>query len=311
MKHLFPACVLLLAAIGVGPVWAQGLVDTAKAQLQKQQYADCVATLAALKGTLSADALVTRGRCRASLGELTLAVADYTAALLERPGDLPALYYRGIARSLNGDIDGGIGDFDLAIASAPTFAGAYVGRATAKRLKGADNDALADLERAIALEPMNPSFLHARGCLHYDQRAWPEALADFRRAIALDPARQPLSWIRVWLVRSRIGARREATRELQDFVASKSSESWELSIASFLLGRRSESDLLKLVPADPALLRAERRTQLSFYVGARHLLDGDRAAAKRYFDLTIAGGRPSLTEFRSAAAELQDLGRAQ
>ena len=301
-----------LAVLGAQAPAPSPLLAEASKKLAARDYSGCVEALNAMLTVESPtpDAYVIRGRCAAGQDHHEVAIADYGRALALNPRAVRALYYRAVSRSQLAEFADAVSDFGAALAIDSSFAEAYGGRAGTRRLVGDARGALDDLDQALRLQPGNPVLYHLRGCLLYDNHAWDMALRDFREAISRDPDGQPLSRARMWLIHARRGNRRQASRDLVQFLdrsSPKDQEAWERNILLFLVGRRSETDLLtSAATSEPAVTRV-RRAQASFYVGTMRLLNRDLNGARQHLQEVTASGRRSLAEYQSAQHEIAQL----
>lgn len=291
------------------------LMAEASKKLAARDYSGCVEALNAMLNVEAPtpDAYVMRGRCAAGQDDHQAAIADYGRALAFNARAVRALYYRAVSRSQLAQFAEALEDFGSALAIDSSFAEAYGGRAGTRRLVGDTAGALEDLDQAVRLQPGNPALYHLRGCLLYDNHAWDLALRDFREAVARDPDGQPLSRARMWLIDARRGNRRPASRDLAEFLdrsRPRAQQAWERNILLFLIGRRSETDLLTSAAASERAVTQIRRVQASFYAATMHLLNGDLDSARQRFLQVTASGRRSLAEYHSAQRELTQLDTA-
>jgi tetratricopeptide (TPR) repeat protein len=115
------------------------------------------------------------------------AIAEFTRALRENPGDAIAYRGRGGSYAQNGDFERGIKDLDQAIRLDPKRADTYVNRSFAYRSRGDLPHALADMNTAIKLAPDVPNFLSRRGYIYSLMGDHDKAIDDFSAMIALSP----------------------------------------------------------------------------------------------------------------------------
>jgi serine/threonine protein kinase/WD40 repeat protein/tetratricopeptide (TPR) repeat protein len=182
----------------------------------------------------------------------------------------------------------------------------------AERAKGDVDGAMANYTKAIELDPKYPWAYHDRGCLRYDSRAFAEALLDFRRPVELDSPSDLSDYarFRIWLVRARLGEAEAATAELQTYLAVRSTgkpDDWPSKIGRFLAGRLAEADFLAAARNVDARMEAGQLCEAYFYAASKHLVAGDKAKAKDYFEKSIATDKNGYTEHASAVADLKFL----
>jgi len=182
----------------------------------------------------------------------------------------------------------------------------------AERVKGDVDGAMANYTKAIELDPKYPYAYHHRGCLRYDSRAFAEALLDFRQHVELDSSSDISDYprFRIWLIRARMGESGPATTELQTYLAGRSTgkpKDWPSKIGRFLTGQLAESDFLAAAKNADVKKEAEQLCQAYFYAGSKHLLAGDKSAARDCFEKSVATDRKDFLEYGSAVAELKFL----
>jgi tetratricopeptide (TPR) repeat protein len=98
---------------------------------------------------------LTRGMCRASMGNFTAAIDDHSRAIDLEPS-AATLSQRGWLYALRGNPVFGLQDFEAALARSPDHADAHCGRGLTLALIGRHADAAAAAERALDLA--EPSF---------------------------------------------------------------------------------------------------------------------------------------------------------
>ena len=141
------------------------------------------------------------------------------------------------------------------------------------------------------------------------------ALADLTACRGLADPNDPVGCYRAvvtWLAQARLGDRAGADRNLRAFLKSQERvqpTDWPPQIVAYVLGDRTEAELLAAAEASPADSRVGNTCEACFYVGAKRLLDGDRVAAKAQFERCVAQNRPDFFEYQTAKAELARMTR--
>ena len=113
------------------------------------------------------------------------------------------------AKKDEGDYDGALADIGRALAFAPESASLHASSGLIRAYKGDTLAALKDYSRAIELAPTEMSHYYFRGCVYQDAQKWREALLDYRKAAELSSPQWEFPRLRMWLVRARLGARRD------------------------------------------------------------------------------------------------------
>jgi len=250
---------------------------------------------------------------------------------------------RGVIEKANGDFDGAIADYTHAIELDPIYAAAYSNRGNAKQAKGDLDGAIADCNRAIELDPKDPKAHKYRAVAKKEKGDLDGAIADYNRAIELDPkfaaayfhrgiAKQAKGDLKgaigdingaierndqdfytrlfLWLMRSRLGERDAANKELAAFLdkhGNATSEEWTSKVARHLLGSVSEADLFAAAKSSDAKKERGLFCEAWFFAGMKKLLGGDKATAADYFRKCIATERTDFVEYQLAQSELKTL----
>src|SRR6516225_8427500 len=280
---------------------------------------------------------------RATLPKAIFVALSLSVVLSARIAQTSAVDYfnRGIVEKANGDFDGAIADYTRAIEIDPTYAAAYSNRGNAKQAKGDLDGAIADCNRAIELDPKDPMARKYRGVAKKEKGDLDGAIADYNRAIELDPkysaayfhrgiAKQAKGDLKgaigdingaiernnqdfytrlfLWLMRSRLGERDAANKELAAFLdkpRNATSEEWTSKVAGHLLGKVSEADLFAAAKSSDAKKERGLFCEAWFFAGMKQLLGGDEATAADYFRKRIATGQTNFVEYQLAQSELK------
>ncbi len=208
------------------------------------------------------------------------------------------------------------GPVALAAGAAALLAGAVVGvvrwskstpEAEASPVAGDSRPALpSDPLPAGGSAPVDHSGAYLRGCGFQDDQNWREALAEFRKAIEQGSAPGDLPRLRAWVVRSRLGEREAATRELRTWLIRRRGPGEPASKpAYFLAGVISERELLKAAEAETGPGARARSCQAYYFAAEKNLVDGHLEPAKELFRRAIATDARSCREHESAQIELK------
>jgi tetratricopeptide (TPR) repeat protein len=134
---------------------------------------------------IDAEAYMNRGSVQTSLGEVELAISDFTTAIRLDPKLAPAWYNRGTTLAHVGRYDSAIADFTEAMRLQPDFPLAYCNRGLAKTELGRYDEALADYTKAIEQDPKPTYCYFSRGTLYMAMGEYQKAIDDFSRQLEL------------------------------------------------------------------------------------------------------------------------------
>ena len=128
-----------------------------------------------------------RGNAKKIIGDLSGAIADFTAAIQLDKKYAKAYFNRGVTKNELGDYNSAIADFDRAIEINPQNAAAYNNCGNAKYELGNYEDAIADFDRAIEINPQYAAAYNNRGSAKDELGNHESAMADYDRAIDITP----------------------------------------------------------------------------------------------------------------------------
>lgn len=295
----------------------------------------------ALKPADSALLYGNRGLLKHQLGDLEGAVADYDQVLLLKPDNAIILNNRGYARITKGDFAGAIADYSKAVALQPKTISLRENLANARRDQGDLAGAIAEHDKIVALDPNNTLRYFFRGELKqlkgdfggaikdYDKLlelkpdAWggylqrgaarqslgdlEAALADYDKAVSGNPEHDDYGWAYREIVLRRL-KRGTPDAELSK-IAAKGKAGFPNDIVLFLSGTLAESDFLAKAGQGDAAAASERQCAAFYFAGMSRLLAGDRAAAGKFLEQSVATKRTFDIEFGLARAELARLAK--
>jgi len=187
--------------------------------------------------------------------------------------------------------------------------------------------ALADLNRALELNPRNASAYSYRGAVREVRGDFSDAVADYEKVIELRPGNS--EWEQLYrhalLIRQGRPSKEDAipTAEggkpsgpvvaLDPMVvygtrpkgAASSKERWVKTLGLFLDGKLDKKELLAAAKkGDGRMAASEQKALAAYYIGLASLSQGDRAAAREWFQKCEAAGIKDDDEYYFAAAEL-------
>jgi tetratricopeptide (TPR) repeat protein len=137
----------------------------------------------------SAEAMNARGILRLRCRDLVGALADFDAALLQRPGYAEALNNRGVLRFRHGDHSGARMDFDAAVRARKDYAEAYQNRGALRLFQHDFAGALSDLDAALTVTPRVVAALILRGNARWHLCDLDGFVQDYQEAFAIDRRR--------------------------------------------------------------------------------------------------------------------------
>jgi lipoprotein NlpI len=177
-------------------------------------------------------------------------------------------------------------------------------------LKGDDDGAIADYNRAIELEP-DPNYYFNRSTAYFVKRDWASALADIRQARELDKDAPDYPTL-IWLILAEQGQNEAANKELtadMEQQLNDASEAWTSKIASFLLNKINQADLITAAASPDPKKSRDQLCDAWFYAGIKRLLAGEKATAIDCFEKALATRAKAENEYEFAEAELKALGK--
>jgi len=262
----------------------------------------------------NSEAFCYRGYARKAKRDLDEAITDFSRAIEIDPKYSTAYCFRGTAKKDKGDQDGAIADFNKAIEINPKEGGGYCGRGVSKLAIEDLDGAIADFNQAIKIDPKYSRWAYRflAGC-KYLKSNWKDALSDYRRVIELAKkgSDQDYSQLFIWIIRTRIGEKEAADKELTERLAkgwNAAPNDWLSKVAGHLLGTVTEADLLAAADSPDARKKSGQICEAWYYIGMKKLLTGDKKSAADDFRKCLDTKRDDFTEFKFAQAELKALG---
>ena len=272
-------------------------------------------------------------------GDLDGAIADYGAVIALKPAS-PIIYNnRGYAWITKGDRAKAIADYAKAAELEPKTVKFRENLANARRDAGDRTGALADLSKLVSLEPGNPFRHYMRGdlkdymgdfagavkdfsrCLELRPDAWPVyfrrgrarqaqgdlkgALVDYDKSVSGNPEHEDFAWAYREIVLRRM--KRGSSNEELSKIAAKGRAGFPNDIVLYLGGALAESDLLAKADQGSAEVMAGKRCVSSYFVGMNRLAAGDKDAAVKFLEQSVAAKRADVIESVLARAELARL----
>ena len=224
-------------------------------------------------------------------GRAAEALDSYERALKVNPKLAEVLALKGEALSALGRYEEAIQIFDGVLAANPKDGDTLNGRGIARAALGRLADANDDWRRQFELLPQTSSA--ARACVAMRMGNYSAAFNEFGLAVAKEP-NNPY-WLLYRLTAARLaGAPTEPVTLAAD-------DRWPTLLLAFRTGQATEEALLDR--ANSPTRHAEARFQMGVLA-----VDGNPAAARRYWREVVDQGPPALIEFAAASNELARLG---
>lgn len=251
----------------------------------------------------NAESLIGRGVAFQAVEDHSRAVADFTSALRLQPRLASAYSNRGVSYRALGREDRALEDFEMALRVNPSYVRALVNRGAIRRARGDTGGALADFDRAIALDERFAGAFFNRGLTHFMRRQFTRASADLARAAALQKDAISILWL--YLSRSRDAG------ELGDASSLSSppgESSWPSFLAAYLVGRMTQTELLKHAQQGTLHQRRAQWCEALFFAGQKSLLQRRELEATKLLEEALESCPKDFIEYEVAVAEL-DKGR--
>lgn len=234
-------------------------------------------------------------------GELDAAVLSLTRAIELDPKGAHTYYERGRIKEQQKDIEGSAADYTSAIEADPNKINSnayHHSRGDLRKRAGDLEGAIADYGKAIratgrnTFYNMEPSF--GRGSAFYMKHAWKEALGDFHHAA--DNCRNHMSYwpkIHFWLVRTRMGEQKDASKELAEFMKAASTSKYMGEFGgkfiSFILEQTTQAELFAYTATQgDKTNQADLDSVIWYYCGIKRLMADDKTGAIDCFKKSVA-----------------------
>jgi tetratricopeptide (TPR) repeat protein len=224
-------------------------------------------------------------------GRAAEALDSYERALKVNPKLAEGLALKGEALSALGRYEEAIQIFDGVLAANPKDGDTLNARGIARAALGRLADANDDWRRQYELLPQTSAA--ARACVAMRMGNYSAAFNEFGLAVAKEPSNP------YWLL-YRLTAARLAGAPTEP-VTLPSDNRWPTLLLAFRTGQSTEEVLLDR--ANSPTRHAEARFQMGVLA-----VDGNPAAARRYWREVVDQGPPALIEFAAASNELARLG---
>lgn len=240
----------------------------------------------------------------------SLAISLFAAAPL--PAEAPPAaekteLQKGMELAMKGDMDAAIASWTEWLKKNPKDASTYFNRGLARYRKGDLDAAIADYTSAIENNPKHPFAFSARGSAHYLSQKWDKAVADFDASSRM-PRPDPNAMLMACALRMRQGGIEAGQKELRDALSARldlDTGSWIWKLATFLLGKLDEKDLMAAAESKDEKKTREQQCEAWYFVAMRHLAAGRKEEAAAAFRKCVATDIKEDSQYLGAVAELK------
>ena len=266
-----------------------------------------------------------RGDAYRDLRRDDLALADYNLAVELNPQWPEALRDRGFLYHRQARYDLARADFSKALALDSSDAEAVNGLALCDLSSGQIDAAIKAFDTVIKMAPDVGVYYANRGTAQLIAGRAAAAVPDFQKAAELEPT-EPFNALLLYVAQARSGQSAEAKQRLDAFAerwpktkqdnvadgspaAASPDDDWPRPVIDFFLGKIDLSRLAAAAARGDALLQADQRFDVDFYLGQWALLRGDKVEGSRRLQAVIRSGLREFMEFDIAKADLGLLGQ--
>jgi tetratricopeptide (TPR) repeat protein len=148
---------------------------------------------------------------------------------------------------------------------------AFATRAYVYHRGGEYPEAISDYDVALKFAP-DPITYRNRGAAYLESGHYEDAADDFNKALALQPAN---AYFALWLHLARLKAGIDDRRELAANLARLDAKQWPGLLVAHLTGHGTFEEVTNQALVGDPRSRADRRCDMAFFLGERHLADGD------------------------------------
>jgi len=239
-----------------------------------------------------AAALIKQGYADMMAQKWDEALVAFTAAIKVNPNNTDTYRARASVYELKGDFDSAIADYNTILEVDPNNSRIYFLLGAAYCDKGDYGDAITCYSVALKIDPSFSYVYQDRGKAYYASGHLTESLADLHKSISLNPDNADNLYIYalyrhyiIWLIEveqdhQTTAPNKELAEALQKFPNGVAH--WPCPVGHYLLGDLSEDDLLKSANVGDAEAMKRQSCQANFYIGIKHLLNGDSVGAKGF-----------------------------
>jgi lipoprotein NlpI len=244
------------------------------------------------------------GMVHLDAGRYAEARAAFDKAAALKPDDSPSIFQRGVALADLGEFDTARADVERAIALKNDDGSYYDELALLQLQRGDLPAASASIDRAVSL---SKDFWSGTAIFAYYLGG------KFDRAIALaerglkDQPDYPYFWVWKALAQEAGGDVPAGQATLAQGLKAFGKRDWPAPLLDYLAGKLPEDKMRALAKSNDAKTQAERLCEISYYVGERAFLDGDKAAARAAMRQSADTRIYNYLEFFAAEARLAGL----
>jgi len=212
-----------------------------------------------------------------------------------------------MAYAANGYFDLSVSDCDRAIQLAPNFFYTYIRRGNIWMDVGDYDKAIAAFNRCVELAPDSFVARIHRALAFLDMGDFDKALADLVKAGELSHQDGWLPYYNTWLFIARESLHQDGKTALAEFRKTLKDSDWTTGLVRMYLGEITPDDLLKADAGKDSRPDREHYCEAYYYIARFHLLKGDTALARKFFQSCLDTRTPHFWEYDSALANLKRL----
>ncbi len=251
-----------------------------------------------------AESYVGRAMLYAKKRDYIGAIEDYSSALRLEPQNAALYNNRGSAYSSFGEFDPAMKDFDTAIELKPDYLSAYLNRGNLYSRMGRDDSAEQDYQAVLDKEPGSFDAHFSRGTSRMEAGAFDKAAQDFEASLGdAENRRRPYAALLQYIALERSGG--DGTAKLENAAKELDLDEWPGALVRLYLGKTDIDSVMTEAETHSGQSVVESQCEAYYYVAQHHLLKGDTAKARGFFEKAVDTDIQNFLEYTGAKAELK------
>lgn len=212
-------------------------------------------------------------------------------------------YDRGVAYDKLGKYEEARDDFDAALAIAGNDAGYLLGAAENALMLGDFDRALSLTDELLTQDPEDSETHYVRARTFLLAGEYSDARRELETVLEdPDQVRRGFPLLHLDIAARHMGD--ESGQVIQDYVP-ELPDGWPRPLLDLVRGEVAETDVLQSVQSGDKM--QHKLCEAYYYIGARHLAEGNHDEAKQYFRKSVSQGVTEYIEHTAASLELQRL----